>query len=135
MLDHLLITNAQIPGYQERQQIAIAEGMIQAVIPMSAPLPQQASTTLDLAGDWISWGGIDLQINGALGLAFPDLCPEQGEKLAAIAQFLWQHGVDGFLPTLVTTSIENIQRSLHTLANLPSPSSAPSSPSCLLYTS
>lgn len=126
MLDNVLITNAQIPGYQGRQQIAIAEGIVQAVIPMSAPLPQQASTTLDLAGDWISWGGIDLQINGALGLAFPDLCPEQGEKLAAIAQFLWQQGVDGFLPTLVTTSIENIQRSLQTLADLPSPSSAPS---------
>ncbi|HEY9615489.1 MAG TPA: N-acetylglucosamine-6-phosphate deacetylase [Microcoleaceae cyanobacterium] len=126
MLDKLLIINAQIPGYQGRQQISIAEGIIQAVIPMSAPLPQDTSSTLDVAGDWLSWSGIDLQINGALGLAFPDLRPEYGDQLTTIAQFLWQQGVDGFLPTLVTTSIANIQRSLQTLAHLPSASSSQS---------
>jgi N-acetylglucosamine-6-phosphate deacetylase len=37
--------------------------------------------------------------------------------LPKISSFLWEAGVDGYLPTLVTTSIENIQRSLAILAN------------------
>lgn len=122
MLDNVLIVNAQIPGYQGWQQISIAEGIIQAILPTTIALPDNAPTILDVAGDWISWGGIDLQINGALGLAFPDLSPDHDEQLATIAQFLWQQGVDGFLPTLVTTSVDKIQRSLQTLANLPSAS-------------
>jgi N-acetylglucosamine-6-phosphate deacetylase len=32
--------------------------------------------------------------------------------LTEICDFLWNQGVDGFLPTIVTTSIENIHRSL-----------------------
>jgi len=72
--------------------------------------------TLDVAGDWVSLGGIDLQINGGLGLAFPDLNQENCQQLPAIAEFLWNQGVDGFVPTLVTTSVENIQRSLSILA-------------------
>jgi N-acetylglucosamine-6-phosphate deacetylase len=72
---------------------------------------------LDLAGDWLSWGGIDLQINGGLGLAFPDLEPKDYPKLREICAYLWQQGVDGFLPTIVTTSPAKIQRSLSTLAD------------------
>ena len=75
------------------------------------------SQVLDVAGDWISLGGVDLQINGALGLAFPDLTAENSHLLAKISQFLWDVGVDGFLPTLVTTSVENIQRSLAVIAD------------------
>ena len=71
---------------------------------------------LAVAGDWISLGGVDLQINGALGLAFPDLEMGDGDRLTAICQLLWDQGVDGFLPTIVTTSIENIQRSLAVFA-------------------
>lgn len=72
---------------------------------------------LDLAEDWISLGGVDLQINGGLGLAFNDLHSHHIEILHQICQFLWQQGVDAFLPTLVTTSVENIQRSLSVLVD------------------
>ena len=72
---------------------------------------------LDVEGDWVSNGGIDLQINGALGLAFTDLCPSDSNSLQEICRFLWEQGVDGFLPTLVTTSVENIQRSLSIIAD------------------
>ena len=77
-----------------------------------APLP-----LLDVDGDWISLGGIDLQINGALGLPFPDLSVGDGEKLREICQFLWKEGVDGFLPTIVTTSVDKIQQSLSVIAD------------------
>ncbi|HBE19667.1 MAG TPA: N-acetylglucosamine-6-phosphate deacetylase [Cyanobacteria bacterium UBA11149] len=77
-----------------------------------SPLP-----ILDVAGDWISLGGVDLQINGALGLAFPDLSVGDGAKLREICRFLWQEGVDGFLPTIVTTSVDKIQQSLSVIAD------------------
>jgi N-acetylglucosamine-6-phosphate deacetylase len=51
-------------------------------------------------------------------LAFPDLTAENAHKLQEISQFLWDVGVDGFLPTLVTTSVENIQRSLAIIAEV-----------------
>lgn len=73
--------------------------------------------TLDVGGDWISLGGVDLQINGALGLAFPDVRIEDADRLTQICDFLWEQGVDGFLPTIVTTSIENIHRSLAVFAD------------------
>ena len=72
---------------------------------------------LDVAGDWISLGGVDLQINGGLGLAFPELTADNSFMLPKISSFLWEAGVDGYLPTLVTTSIENIQRAIAILAN------------------
>lgn len=61
-------------------------------------------------------GAIDLQINGALGVSFNDLNRDRAAKLPEICQFLYQQGLDGFLPTLVTTSVEQIQRSLFFLA-------------------
>ncbi|WP_219904229.1 N-acetylglucosamine-6-phosphate deacetylase [Stenomitos frigidus] len=115
----LELINARLPGCDGLQRIAIAQHTIQAIAPMNAAIspPSLDVEQSDIAGDWLSLGGIDLQINGALGLAFPDLKADNSNKLDAIGQFLWQQGVDGFLPTIVTTSIENIQRSLTTISN------------------
>jgi N-acetylglucosamine-6-phosphate deacetylase len=111
----LLIINAQVSGYQGLQQILVQAGIIRAIAPMTITLPDHDSV-LDVNQDWVSLGGVDLQINGALGLAFPDLSPGQVGPLATICDYLWAQGVDGFLPTIVTTSIANIQRSLATIA-------------------
>ena len=108
-----LIVNARVVGYQGIQQIALAQGIIKAIAPQ---LDLSATTLIDLAGDWLSLGGIDLQINGGLGLAFPDLELQDLPKLKQICDFLWQQGVDGFLPTIVTTTVEKIQRSLSIIA-------------------
>lgn len=118
-MSDLVLQNVRLIGYEELQQIAIAQGKITSIQPqvISQTEPVSAKTeVLDIEGDWLSLGGVDLQINGALGLAFPDLNDQNGDKLATISQFLWEQGVDAFLPTLVTTSIANIQRSLATLA-------------------
>jgi len=61
-------------------------------------------------------GAIDLQINGALGVPFNDLTRDRAAKLPEICRFLYQQGLDGFLPTLVTASIEQFHRSLFFLA-------------------
>ena len=109
-----LIINARVVGHQSLQQVAIQERKIVAIAP-TLDYPE-TTTKSDLEGDWLSLGGVDLQINGGLGLAFPDLELEDLPKLEQICDFLWQQGVDGFLPTIVTTSIDKIQRSLATIA-------------------
>jgi N-acetylglucosamine-6-phosphate deacetylase len=77
-----------------------------------------SDSEIDVHGDWISLGGVDLQINGALGLAFPDLAPSHSDTLIKICRFLWQQGIDGFMPTLVTTSIDKIHRAIAVIAQV-----------------
>ncbi|MEL6222038.1 MAG: N-acetylglucosamine-6-phosphate deacetylase [Cyanobacteria bacterium J06627_8] len=123
------IHNAQLPDRTGIYRLAIDEhgriqkmmqtdGMHQSPSPVSTLSKSDAESELDVQGDWISLGGVDLQINGALGLAFPDLEEHHAEKLIKICQFLWQQGVDGFLPTVVTTSIANIHRALSVIATV-----------------
>ena len=67
----LTLINAQIPTYRGKQALFINEdGKIGNISPMSSHEPL-AGEVKDLKGDWLSLGGIDLQINGGLGLAFP----------------------------------------------------------------
>ncbi|NET35691.1 MAG: N-acetylglucosamine-6-phosphate deacetylase, partial [Cyanothece sp. SIO1E1] len=114
----LHIINAQLPGYEGLYQLWIdAQGTIRHVQLMNRDDSKfPPSTQLDVLGDWVSLGGVDLQINGALGLAFPDLTQAHREQLIEIGQFLWKQGIDGFLPTLVTTSVENIHQALAAIA-------------------
>jgi N-acetylglucosamine-6-phosphate deacetylase len=121
MLANVDIINAKVPGYQDLQRILVNQaGIIEQIMSMNTAwekVVRQDLQVLDVSGDWISLGGVDLQINGGLGLAFPELTVENSSMLPKISSFLWEAGVDGYLPTLVTTSIENIQRSLAILAN------------------
>lgn len=113
------IINVRLPRTQNLQQVLIRQGKIsgiEAMAGLSQPRSTAAIQQIDLQGDWLSLGGIDLQINGGLGLAFPDLEPQYFSKLTEICQYLWEQGIDGFMPTIVTTSIDKIQRSLSTIA-------------------
>ncbi|MBD2529806.1 N-acetylglucosamine-6-phosphate deacetylase [Nostoc flagelliforme FACHB-838] len=113
------IINARVPGYKDLQMLLVnQEGIIEQILPMGTVRIHGCVSLLNVGGDWISLGGVDLQINGALGLAFPDLTAENAYILQKIRRFLWDAGVDGFLPTLVTTSVEKIQRSLAVIADI-----------------
>jgi N-acetylglucosamine-6-phosphate deacetylase len=107
------IINARLPKFTGLQEIAIRNGQISEI---AERLVAEDLPSLDVQGDWISLGGVDLQINGALGLAFPEVQMGDFDRLTQICDFLWAQGVDGFLPTIVTTSIENIHRSLAVFA-------------------
>ncbi len=110
------IINARVPSCNGLQKIEIApQGKVSQILPMS--LAEISKQVIDVGGDYISLGGVDLQINGALGLAFTDLQVQDNELLSKICQFLWQQGVDSFVPTLVTTSVENIKRVLAILTD------------------
>jgi N-acetylglucosamine-6-phosphate deacetylase len=123
---NLDIINAHVPSYGSSQAIRIdPQGKVSQISSMRELAEESKATknlsvkkqVLDIGGDYISLGGVDLQINGALGLAFTDLQAQDGELLSKICQFLWQQGIDSFVPTLVTTSVENIKRVLAIVAN------------------
>jgi len=116
----LLIKNAKGIGAEGLNQVALSFSGTERAIPSKiiAIAPQlnlAANRIIDLEGDYLSLGGIDLQINGGLGLAFPDIAANDLPQLKHICDFLWQQGVDGFLPTIVTTAVDKIQRSLATI--------------------
>jgi N-acetylglucosamine-6-phosphate deacetylase len=66
-------------------------------------------------GDWLSPMGIDLQINGGLGLAFPELTEKDLPRLLQLLDQLWLDGVEAIAPTLVTCGIEPLREALSVL--------------------
>ena len=108
------IINAKVIGYENLQRVIInSQGIIEDIIPMTETYNLNKNhEVLDINKDWLSLGGIDLQINGCLGLAFPNLESKDMPKLKEICRYLWQQGIDAFLPTIVTTSLAKIKRSL-----------------------
>lgn len=112
-----LLTNVRLPNYDGLQQVFLDHEQQVAAI---QPHGLTGTKNMDFAGDWLSLGGVDLQINGALGLPFPELTQENVHQLTDIGQFLWQAGIDGYCPTIVTTSLDNIQRSLELIRNFQS---------------
>ena len=66
-------------------------------------------------GDWICPRGIDLQINGGLGLAFPELTPADLPRLLQLLELLWQDGVEAIAPTLVTCGVAPLRQALAVL--------------------
>ncbi|MDJ0743919.1 MAG: N-acetylglucosamine-6-phosphate deacetylase [Xenococcaceae cyanobacterium MO_167.B27] len=114
MKDQILIANSRLLGHQQLQQILIRNQTIITIAPDVQP--NYNTSVIDVKGDFVSLGGIDLQINGGLGLAFPDLESQDINKLTEIGNFLGQQGIDAYLPTIVTTSVEKIQRSLSVIA-------------------
>ncbi len=59
---------------------------------------------------------MDLQINGGLGLAFPELTPADLPRLHELLELLWRDGVEAICPTLVTCAGDPLRRSLGVLA-------------------
>lgn len=115
MNGNLDIINARLIGYQALQRISIRDGVIISHMSTDHQPLAADGVELDVAGDWLSLGGVDLQINGALGLAFPDLNPDNSSQLQAIGDYLWQQGVDAYMPTIVTASTATIQQALEVL--------------------
>ncbi|MEA5465500.1 N-acetylglucosamine-6-phosphate deacetylase [Leptothoe sp. PORK10 BA2] len=104
-----ILLNVRLPHMPGLHCLEVVRNQLRSILPM-AKVAANAVQAFDLNGDWVSLGGVDLQINGALGLAFPDL--SDPVELQKTASFLWEQGIDAFTPTLVTADPEQIQRSL-----------------------
>ncbi|MCP9833868.1 MULTISPECIES: N-acetylglucosamine-6-phosphate deacetylase [unclassified Cyanobium] len=89
------------------------DGLIARVRPMP---PGSRAAGEDWGGDWLSPGGVDLQINGGLGLAFPELTHGDLPRLHALLQLLWRDGVEAICPTLVTCAPQALRQALAVLA-------------------
>jgi len=95
---------SQVIGYKGVQELEIEKGIIKSIRTLTSEEPKER--------EWISLGGVDIQINGALGLAFPDVEEKDIETIKNISYYLQEQGIDGYLPTIVTTSITRIQKAL-----------------------
>ena len=114
------ISNVRLPrarrcshGSQQRWRVAVdGEGLVAAVEPIT---PGSTAAGDDWGGDWLSPAGVDLQINGGLGLAFPELTPEDLPRLLELLELLWRDGVEAICPTLVTCGVEPLRQALAVL--------------------
>ncbi len=66
-------------------------------------------------GDWLSPMGIDLQINGGFGLAFPELTFEDLPTLYDLLDQLWLDGVEAICPTFVSCGVSELRTALDVL--------------------
>lgn len=116
--DSYYLINARLPksNAEQRYELYIENGVINSVQTQTLNPKKDNVPVIDCQGDWVSLGGVDIQINGALGLPFPDLEENHLDRILDICQFLWEQGIDAFLPTIVTTSPEKVARSLATIS-------------------
>ena len=89
------------------------DGTILGLRPIEAG---SAAAGLDWRGDWLSPMGVDLQINGGLGLAFPELSRADLPRLDELLERLWRDGVEAISPTLVTCGFVALRGALAVLA-------------------
>ena len=98
-------------GLDDQQRIQAIEPMVAGA---AGPTDNDVGG-ISWNGDWISPRGIDLQINGGLGLAFPELTPADLPRLLQLLELLWQDGVEAIAPTLVTCGIAPLRQALAVL--------------------
>ena len=111
------LTNVRLPqakscshGSQQRWRVGLdPSNQIEAIEPIT---PGGAAAGIDWQGDWLSPGGVDLQINGGLGLAFPELSSSDLPRLLELLELLWRDGVEAICPTLVTCAVATLRQSL-----------------------
>ena len=83
--------------------------IINSVVPMS--LESEISGE-DWMGDFLSPMAVDLQINGGLGIAFPELTFKDIPTLYSLLDLLWNDGVEAIAPTIVTSSVASLRQAL-----------------------
>ena len=115
------LSNVRLPqaqrcshGANQRWRIGLDD---EDLISLVEPLPAGSRAAGDdWHGDWLSPAGVDLQINGGLGLAFPELTPADLPQLEALLELLWRDGVEAICPTLVTCGVAPLRQALAVLA-------------------
>ncbi|MEB3351547.1 MAG: N-acetylglucosamine-6-phosphate deacetylase [Cyanobacteriota bacterium] len=103
-------------GADQRWRVGLADD---GTIAHLAPIPAgSAGAGDDWGGDWLSPMGVDLQINGGLGLAFPELTAAHRPQLELLLERLWGDGVEAIAPTLVTCGLAPLRQALAVLAEV-----------------
>ena len=106
-----IIKNARIVSdgkLLENQWIAVKDGMIEALLPASSPIPGDAQI-IDLKGNYLSPGWIDLHCHGAGGYEFID---GTREAILSACNLHAAHGTRILYPTVSATDIPTIEKFL-----------------------
>ena len=107
------LTNVRLPACPGLWRLALdGDNQITGLEPLTAGT---AAAGDDWGGDWLSPAGVDLQINGGLGLAFPELQDSDLPRLLELLELLWRDGVEAIAPTLVTCGIPELRQALTVL--------------------
>ncbi len=91
------------------QTVLLAEGRIEAIALPSDPRCRDAAS-VDLQGQLLLPGFIDVQVNGGGGLLFND--DPSAETIRAIGAAHRQFGTTGFLPTLISDDLDTIAQAI-----------------------
>lgn len=97
--------------------VLVADGFVEATVYISRAQIASIKPGIDSHADftvygWIAPGLIDLQVNGAYGFDFTT----DSRTVAEVAQRLPTTGVAAFLPTIITSPLENYRRALRDVA-------------------
>lgn len=111
-LSNLRLPDATHPPSRRWRVGLDGHGQIAAVEPLA---PGSAAAGETWQGDWLSPAAVDLQINGGLGLAFPELTPADLPRLLELLERLWADGVEAISPTLVTCGVAPLRQALEVL--------------------
>ncbi|MFM2174760.1 MAG: hypothetical protein RLZZ54_2687 [Cyanobacteriota bacterium] len=107
------LSSVRLPAIDGLWRIGVdGEERITAVHPLP---PGSSSAGEDWNCDWLSPMGVDLQINGGLGLAFPELSSSDLPNLLELLELLWRDGVEAIAPTLVTCGVAELRQALGVL--------------------
>src|SRR2546421_3754977 len=71
-----------------------------------------ADSVLDLAGCTLFPGFIDMHMHGAVGV---DTMTASADELLRVSEFLARHGVTGWLPTLVPSSLQQYKQAIRAI--------------------
>lgn len=97
-------------GFINTASIECRDGLIVDISDTSNCL-DGGQNQLDLNGNYLLPGFIDLQVNGGGGVLFND-CPSV-EGIEAIAKAHQQFGTTGFLPTLITDNMDVVKKAIN----------------------
>jgi N-acetylglucosamine-6-phosphate deacetylase len=91
------------------QTVLLADGRIEAIAPPADPRCRDAAS-IDLEGQLLLPGFIDVQVNGGGGVLFND--DPSPESIRAIGTAHRQYGTTGFLPTLISDDLDTIAQAI-----------------------
>ncbi len=91
------------------QAVLLADGRIEGIAPAADPRCRDAAS-VDLEGQLLLPGFIDVQVNGGGGVLFND--DPSAESIRAIGAAHRQYGTTGFLPTLISDDLDTIAQAI-----------------------
>jgi len=99
----------------ENSSLLIESGRIARIIDPHSNQSLKADSVLDLDGLTLFPGFIDVHIHGATGV---DAMAASADDLRRVSEFLAQHGVTAWLPTLVPAATEQYEQAIHAITRL-----------------